>query len=690
MSVSNKKRKAILRGYPGRGIKQLSAELGLSPAEVRAVLVEEGKLAPRSWKKPALAALSVLALALAGWGAYSFLTRAQSADLLRVRDKLNILLVTVDTCRADRLGCYGYGPAQTPVMDSIADQGVLFSSAFALQPITLPSHATIMTGTHPAHHNVMDNGLYALPGEALTLAEALQGQGFSTAAVVSAFVVQRQFGLDQGFDHFDDMLSTGGDEGVGYREMPATETSDRAVEWIEENKDKRWMLWVHYFDPHAEYEAPERFRQAAGHPYDAEIAYVDHELSRVMAALDNNGLREKTLLILTSDHGEGLMEHAEPTHAVFLYDSTMHVPLVVSLPGAVPEGRRVERTVSLMDVAPTVLAALGIEVPEKMQGRSLLPLIYNETEGWEQAPVVMETEAPWNNFGWSPLRAVRHQGFKYVEAPRPELYDLAADPGETENVYEQNRGRAEAMKKTLERQRKLLAENALKGGARPMDRETRESLASLGYLFTGGQGERPSNAMPDPKDKTEVLSRMREAVAMKSRGRPEKAVAIMEELLEGEPRNRRVMNILATWHFSMNDYKKTERILKRIIRVHPGFDEAYYNLGAVYVATGRYEEAMQTAKTMMEKNPRSAKAYNIYGSALFRREKYARASEYFKKATKLYPGFAEYHFNLGMCYKRLGKQAKALQAIARALRINPANEKYREYYQKASELVQGD
>ncbi|MFO8056815.1 MAG: sulfatase, partial [bacterium] len=326
MSISTEDKKKIIKQYPKSSISELSRELGVSRRAVKKVLQEKEQARARMKKRAVLLALVLAVAAGAAGGAVYYVQTLPppAAD----PEERNLLIVSIDTCRADRLGCYGYGNAKTPVIDSIAAQGVKMERAYAIQPITLPSHATILTGLHSFNHGVRDNGLYKLPREAVTMAEVLREKGYLTGAIISAFVLNEQFGLSQGFEHYDDRLSKEPTKSSGIAEIQASLVSERAVNWIEKNANKKWFLWLHYFDPHAPYVPPEKFKDATGDPYDGEIAYVDHELERVMNLLDRKNLRRKTVVIITSDHGEGLGEHEEATHGIFLYNSTMHVPMI--------------------------------------------------------------------------------------------------------------------------------------------------------------------------------------------------------------------------------------------------------------------------------------------------------------------------------------------------------------------------
>jgi len=678
MAVSNKKRKAVLRGYPSRSIADLSYEHGLSKREVKNILREEGKLKRRSLKKPLMASAAVLLFVAASAMAYLFLTRPSPNSLAEVRDRLNVLLVTFDTCRADHLGPYGHVKAHTPVTDALAEQGVLFEKAYAHQPITLPSHATILTGTHPAYHGIHDNGLYSLPDEAPTLAEALRKKGFTTGAVISAYVMHRQYGLDQGFDHYDDSLSSRDtSDGAGFVEMKASEVSERGLAWLKEHKDQRWMLWLHYFDPHKHYIPPEKFRKMTDHPYDGEIAYADFELGRIIEYLEESGLREKTLIVLTSDHGEGLGEHGEQTHMIFLYNTTTHVPLIFSLPGVLPAKRRVGRSVTLMDVAPTVLDVLDVKPPEDMQGRSLLPLLFEEPETWQERPVVMETHAPWHQYGWSPLKAVVSDGFKFIQAPRPELYNLEEDPTESRNLYDDKPRHARSLEGKLIKLRKQYSEGSIAERSRmAMDESSQQKLASLGYIFSGGGPAEPVAMAPDPKDMKESLKRINRAHTLYNAGKTDKAIDLMKKVVSKNPRNRRAMNRLSIWYINTGRREKAKGVLKKIVEQDPGFVEAWYNLGSVYLNTGKPKEAIRIADSLIERNPRYAKGYNLKGAALSRLGQQDPAIKNYEKAIELFPTYDEAWFNMGVSYSKKGDIHKTLEAYEKALEILPQKKKY--------------
>ena len=499
------------------------------------------------------------------------------AALAKRSGELNVLFVTIDTLRADRLGCYGYTRAHTPVIDSLAASGVRFENAYSHHPVTLPSHVTLFTGTHAAHHGVDDNGLFRLADEAVTVAETLKGAGFSTGAVISSFVLNSQYGLDQGFDMYDDSLSVGRKQDLGgFEEMTATGVSDRALEWIEQHAQERWFLWLHYYDPHGDFEPPPAYMRAGTKPYDGEIAYVDAELGRLMAELEKRGLTERTLTIITSDHGESLGEHEELAHGLFLYEATMRVPLIVSLPGAIPAGRVAKQTVSLVDVAPTLLSVLDLTTPERAQGRSLMPLLFSDPAEWTETPVIMETMTPWHQYGFSPTSAMVQGNFKFIESPRPELYDLTADPHELTNIIDQNRSRARSMAKQRRELHALYSESSIEGGSRvEMDDRARDRLKSLGYVFAGPSSDEGFGDAPDVKDKIQIMKAIKMASELRAAGREKEAFSTLENVLESSPDTRLVLNRLGTWYALKKDFGNGERYFKRLLRLDPDYIEAY-------------------------------------------------------------------------------------------------------------------
>jgi arylsulfatase A-like enzyme len=372
---------------------------------------------------------------------------------LEAKDNLNVILITIDTLRADHLGCYGYKSVETPNIDRLAEKGTRFVYAYAQVPFTLPSHASLFTSTYPMWNGVRDSAGPPLPEENLTLAEVLKQNGYATAAFTAAFVVDSFFQLNQGFDTYydnfpprDSSLAPGEESGLQRR---ADEVLAPALGWLDKTAEKKFFTWLHFYDPHHPYDPPEPYRsQNRGRPYDGEIAYVDSVIGKLFRFLSERGLSEQTVIAIVSDHGEALGEHGESYHGYYLYDSTLRVPFVLSVPGLNNHVREIHLPVSLLDVAPTLLQVLGIPRPVQMQGRSLLASIL----GREQNPEQIYSESLFANlhFGWGTLHALRLGHHKLIQSNKPELFDLEKDPGEKINLFAENRALATTFKDELE------------------------------------------------------------------------------------------------------------------------------------------------------------------------------------------------------------------------------------------------
>jgi arylsulfatase A-like enzyme len=411
-------------------------------------------------------------------------------------EKPNVILVTLDTTRADHLACYGYSGVKTPTLDALARRGVLFEQCAAASPLTLPSHSTIMTGMYPTYHGVRLNGNTALSEEQTTIAEVLAGRGYQCGAFIGAFVLDGRWGLKQGFHHYDDTfdLKKYKHLDLGGVQRPGNEITDAALAWLEGRKDNPFFAWVHFYDPHSPYEPPEPFfseynTSIAGR-YDGEIAFMDSQIGRLESWLETNGLVKNTIVVLIGDHGEGLGSHGEGTHGYFIYDYAVHVPFLVVTPLKGLSGVRVSSQVRAADVFPTVLELVGAGAPAEVNGRSLVPVMFNPKAA-DLGPAYSESMAPNLQFGWAPLRALRTTRFKFIDAPRSELYDLAKDKAEESDVQNRYPDQATAMKKELDR---LVLETG-RGAPAPqtanLDRDTSARPSPRKKRGRRGQSYRP-------------------------------------------------------------------------------------------------------------------------------------------------------------------------------------------------------
>jgi arylsulfatase A-like enzyme/Flp pilus assembly protein TadD len=457
-------------------------------------------------------------------------------------DERSVILVTLDTTRADRLGIYGHGGGLTPNLDRIGREGVVFEEAIAQVPLTLPSHASLFTGRYPSSHGVRHNGIYRLRESETTLAEHLSRLGYDTAGFAAAFVMNRGFGAEQGFAVYDDVPGNryeGGQDQLYAAQRTAEEVNERVIRWLSEvPAGKRFFLWVHYYDPHDPYEPPESpGRALRGEGYDREISYMDSCFGDLLRALEADDRLDRSVLVVAGDHGESLGQHGEKTHGIFLYEPSVRVPLIVRAPGLVPAGTRVSGPVELVDVAPTVLDWIGAPPLPAAQGRSLRPRIDGTDDG-RGAVAHAESLMPRLEFGWSELRMVRDGRFKFVEAPRRELYDLRHDPGEERDLAAFDPERAAEMGLTLEAWVRGTTDAAAEvQAARTLDPDEEARLRSLGYLGgdyfkSGGEGGRT-----DPKDGIAEIRRLDEARDLLAEGNAQGALDAVADVLASNPKN---------------------------------------------------------------------------------------------------------------------------------------------------------
>jgi arylsulfatase A-like enzyme/Flp pilus assembly protein TadD len=495
-----------------------------------------------------------------------------------------VVLVTIDTLRADRLGAYG-GTASTQNLDALAREGALFRNAFAQSPLTLPSHSSILTGTLPTVHGVRDNGRFRLSEEMETLAEILKAKGYATAAFVGAFPVDSRFGLSQGFDQYDDDFSRSASR-VAFAERRAGEVVAGARKWLETRNPGPYFLWVHLFDPHAPYDPPSPFPKG----YEGEIAYVDESLSNLLQAVGG-----EVLLAVTADHGEGLGEHGERTHSLFIYDSTLRIPLLLRGPG-VPQGTVIDEQVRSIDILPTLLELSGHEgACSSCQGRSLAAALRGAT--LPPAPSYAETYFPLLNLGWSELKSLRKDGWKMIAAPEPELFDLSADPGETRNLAEIHPEKARDMAAELA----SMAGDAVAAPA--SDPETARVLRSLGYLSSAKPPQTGSKA--DPKSELSVWEGIRTGMDLVAQGRMEEAAGELDRAVREDPELVLARSYLALALFDLGRYDGSAAQCAAILEREPRNFDATLLLGKSLLRSGRASEARALLSEAAEIDPES-------------------------------------------------------------------------------------
>ncbi|MCC6490421.1 MAG: sulfatase-like hydrolase/transferase [Candidatus Hydrogenedentes bacterium] len=589
--------------------------------------------------------------------------------------KPNVLLITVDTCRADRIGCYGYGLARTPAMDAIASEGVRCTNAITSAPITMPAHASIMTGLYPPAHGVRDNGAYALSDDAVTLAEHLKDSGHDTAAFVSALVLNRRYNLSQGFDVYDDDLWAEDEPKLFMiRDRSAPKTAERVVRWLDawSAKEPRnpFFVWVHFFDPHQPYEARVKNRHLIPTAYDAEIAQADEGVARLVEALRAHSVYDNTLTILTADHGESLGEHGEKTHAIFIYDATVHVPLLFRWPGRMPAGSVYEGPVRCVDLMPTVLAALGVPGADRTQGADLGPALRGDVSPLA-LPQYSESLLSELGFGMAPLYGVRMEGHKLIRAPKPELYELHSDPQELRNRYGDMPERVEKMNAELDRIAAESAEFATATKQNPMDQETLDMLQALGYL--AGEQEREDVKGMDPKDGIALYTKLEDARHLAQSGRYTESAKLLREILEISPRHVSARNVLALALMRQGDAAGAEREYRESLKTDPQQSRVYYMLGYLKLKADAYDEAEKLYRHALEITPKFAEAMVHLGFIAVQRNEQDAARKWYDKALAVDPGFPRAHLAYADLYFIRGDYTRALASYKRVLDAIPGH-----------------
>jgi arylsulfatase A-like enzyme/Tfp pilus assembly protein PilF len=589
----------------------------------------------------------------------------------------NLLLISLDTLRADRLGVYGYSPAMTPRLDALAARGLRFAQATTVVPLTLPAHSSLFTGVFPPRHGVRDNGGFYLADDQVTLAEVLREKGYRTGGFVSSFVLDARWGIQQGFEHyFDDFDLSKFDQAPGMDaiQRPGRETVDEALRWLGQDRARPFFAWVHLYDPHAPYEAGEpyasRFPPTASGAYDAEIAATDALVGRLFDALEIEDRLRETLVVVVGDHGEMLGEHGEQTHGFFVYDAAMHIPLLVAGP-SVPT-RVVSEQVRIVDVMPTVLDLLGYETPASVQGASLTPLARGErldllalTESWY----------PRYHYGWSELTALQDGRYKLIRAPRRELYDLRDDPHETVDLVAREGRRADAMERALDALVSRVGSTA--AGHRPahMDAETAEKLEALGYV-AGGFSARHLEDRPrgDPKDKIGLYNLLKQAGGASAAGRVDEAIAKVQEALRADAEILEAHMLLGNFLRKARRQMDAVAAYRRALALDPEHQQTVFLLAVTYKDMGRHEDARLGFERARELDPRNGKVLWQMADLEMRQKEWTKAESILKDAIARKVEEERFLLKLGECYIEMKRYDAAEDALRRALTVRPTLE----------------
>lgn len=624
-------------------------------------------------------------LTLAGFSAYKAVQSYKLQHFRQTRGDLNILVITMDTTRYDHLGCFGSLYTRTPNIDRLGKGGVRFMQAIAPAPITMPSHSAIFTGTYPIFHGVRNNGTFRLADSNITLAEVLKEHGFQTGAVIGSYVLHHQFGLDQGFDYYNDEFENPSPKlEFFFDEIPASEVSRLGIEYIDQHGDKPFLLWLHYFDPHAAYRPPSPYKELYGpaNLYDGEIAFTDEQIGRVMDHLREKDLLDKTLIVLTADHGESLGDHGEPSHGLLMYDTTMHVPLLFYLKDRLPAGEMVPELVRSIDLMPTVLDILEIPQTPNNQGVSLLPRIFGLKQDIRHLTAFIENYLPYFNFGYAGIEGVRTAEYKFINAPEPELYDLSKDNREYRNLFQKKKRTAEKFEVAYHELRQAVAgPNADQFDQVEMDEETKDRLRALGYVWASGESaSKEKKERKDPKLMIDFMTALNRVGDMIRKEQWDRAEQFLKLLLVKDPENLMAIQKLALVYNKTNNVDGAIDTLKRLIELNPEFLQPHLQLARQYIhkalmaqdkagQKGFFDQAIGEIQFVLDKDNRYVQAKSDLGACYFTMGEFDLAEETLRRALLENPKYSYLHYNLGATLAEQGRYREAEEEFQKALSL---------------------
>ena len=584
--------------------------------------------------------------------------QANPATKAEARPRPDVFLITIDTLRADHVGCYGYQQVQTPNLDGVAAEGVRFTEAFTVSPITNSSHASILTGDYPSTHGVRDFGS-PLAAQHPTWAELLKQDGYHTAAFIGAVILDSTAlapGFDRGFDFYDNFpAKTQSKSRWGRLERRGMDVAQRAEDWLRTHRSGPHFVWVHFYDPHDPYEPPPPYSEKyKTHLYDGEIAYADSALGHFLGFLRQQGWYDNALVIIVGDHGEGLGEHHEDTHGIFLYDATTHVPLLIKLPGGARAGQSISAQVRTTDLLPTVLDVVGVKAPAKFDGASLQPYLYGSQTA--DRPALSETDYPLR-FGWAPLRAVRATGFKYIEAPQPELYDLHADPGELHSVYAPRDAKVQELRAMVATLPPLNTNP--EGGAGPAE------------AAPGATAAANPLQLPDPKDKIEIQNLIHKADLAIEEGRAAEARAGLLQAVALDPSSAPALSELGQLEIKTGDFREAGAHLAQAVKLRPSDSNALYYLGMARGRTGDLAGAAEALEQSLKLAPGQFEARSLLGDIYRRSGELKKAADQYEAAVLMQPENSGVRLELGRVLLSDKEYAAAVRQLEQVTRLQP-------------------
>jgi tetratricopeptide (TPR) repeat protein len=584
-----------------------------------------------------------------------------------------IILISVDTLRADRLSCYGYRRTPTPHIDAIAQGGTLFSAVESQVPLTFPSHISLFTSTYPFFNGIEDNG-EALRANAVTLATVLKSHGYRTGAFVGGFALDRRFGLNQGFEEYDSTFAPHreGDSDSGDVKRLGADVVAAAAHWLEANSGGPFFLFLHLYDLHTPYNLPAAYRARNGTGYDAELRYVDEQVGVFWDGLRQRNLLDKTLIVFLSDHGESLGEHGEKTHGYFIYQSTLWVPLIIHWPQGIEHfPARVSEPAGLMDVAPTILQFAGIALPREFQGRSLLESLRPVSSNTPR-DIYSESLYARDHFGCASLRSLRAGRYKYIQAPKPELYDLVADPGETRNLYKQNHALALASQDRMNALRDRFRSQHPLGG-KALDPDAVARLSSLGYVAVSSPHSESPDTGADAKDRVAAYEEYGEAISLASTGHVDESSALLEQLLSRYPDLVDLRMSLGLNDQKLRRHEDAARVFRQILKTDPLNIQAHFDLGLSLYQLHEIGGAAKELQAALAIAPYYTRAEELLGSISLQKGDYGRAREQFSHILTIDPNDYGAHYNLGALATLQGQWEEGEHHLQAALLADPMN-----------------
>jgi arylsulfatase A-like enzyme/Flp pilus assembly protein TadD len=594
-----------------------------------------------------------------------------------------VILISVDTLRADHLGCYGYGALPTPHIDAMREGATQFLTVNAQVPLTLPSHVSLLTSTYPFSNGVEDNGAVLVQGE-VTLSSLLKSRGYRTAAFIGGFPLDRRFGLDQGFDFYDSPFNLTTQQNLDQADLkrPAEEVTQAARRWLQDNSDHPFFLFLHLYDLHKPYSlAPEVRARFRDREYDGALSYVDATLGDFWRFLKAKGLVDKSLIIFLSDHGESLGEHGERTHGYFIYESTVRVPLIIHWPhGSNQFPSRVEIPTGLIDVAPTILQFLGFPEPPQFQGRSLLELLDGKAQ---PAPREVYSESLYAHYhyGCAALRTLRMGDYKYISAPEPELYDLATDAAEQVNLYARMHSVDLAYLERLQKLRSRFASAGSRAQSSGVSPDVARALSSLGYVASSGSHAAEADSGPDPKARVDDYLKTEEAVTLSFAGQLPQSVELLKGVLSKHPELLDTRNLLALFEQKLGRREEAAEDFRKVLERDPTNLMAHYNLGVQYFQIHRLDDAARELEaTLTIGSPRGASVEQItqpseemLGKIWLEKRDVVRARNQYNHLLTVFPRDFAAHYNLGWIAAEEKSWEEATRQLRAALEIEPNN-----------------